>query len=92
MITHDGTGLFDGLPSPLSVGRYHSLVVEPTAAFDDAIRVTARSPEGEVMALAHRDHPTLGVQFHPESVLSQQGHAIFANFLAMAERWRDAVD
>lgn len=92
-ITHDGEGLFHDLPSPLEVGRYHSLVVEPTPDFDRVIQVTARSGEGEIMALAHREHPTWGVQFHPESVLSQHGHGIFSNFFAMAERWRNhAVD
>ncbi|MGQ0684930.1 anthranilate synthase component II [Bradyrhizobium sp.] len=83
-ITHDGQGLFKELPSPLCVGRYHSLVVE----FDDLCRspliVTARSDEGEIMALAHRHQPTYGVQFHPESILTQQGHALFTNFLRLA--------
>lgn len=91
-IAHDGTGLFTGLPSPLSVGRYHSLVVSETPALHRHVAVTARSAEGEVMALAHRTHPTFGVQFHPESVLSQHGHAIFSNFFRMARDWRaDAV-
>lgn len=78
-IGHDGKGLFAGLPSPLRVGRYHSLVVELTG--DEPLLVTARSDEGEVMALAHARHPTFGVQFHPESVLTEGGHALLRNFL-----------
>ncbi|PWR18688.1 anthranilate synthase component II [Zavarzinia compransoris] len=81
-IDHDGTGLFAGLPRPLFVGRYHSLVVE--LAGDTPLAVTARSAEGEIMALAHRRHPTFGVQFHPESVLTEGGHALLRNFLAVA--------
>lgn len=84
-VVHGGEGLFAGLPQPLAVGRYHSLIV----TLDDEagpLRVTARSPEGEIMALAHRAHPTYGIQFHPESVLTPQGKALLANFLA-AERF-----
>ncbi|WP_128932008.1 anthranilate synthase component II [Bradyrhizobium zhanjiangense] len=84
-ITHDGRGLFNELPSPLSVGRYHSLVVELNDARSPHLRVTARSDEGEIMALAHRYHPTHGVQFHPESILTQQGHVLLMNFLQLAE-------
>jgi para-aminobenzoate synthetase component 2 len=80
-ITHQGRGVFEGLPSPLSVGRYHSLIV--TGEMPD-LRVDARSEEGEIMGLSHRTHPTWGVQFHPESVLTEHGHAIFGNFLALA--------
>lgn len=86
-ITHDGAGLFAGLPSPLVVGRYHSLIVE----IDDGARplsVTARSQAGEVMALAHRAHPTFGLQFHPESILTQGGYALLGNFVHIALRWR----
>lgn len=84
-VTHDGRGLFKDLPAPLCVGRYHSLVVE----FDDVcvrhLTVTGRSEEGEIMALAHRYHPTYGVQFHPESILTQEGHLLFANFLNVVD-------
>jgi len=80
-ITHDGRGVFEGLPSPLSVGRYHSLIV---TCETPELQVDARSEEGEIMGLSHRTHPTWGVQFHPESVLTEQGHAIFGNFLALA--------
>lgn len=83
-IRHEGVSLFEALPSPLEVGRYHSLIVEPTAAMRRTLRIDAVSEEGEVMALSHREHPTWGVQFHPESVLTPQGRAIFGNFLARA--------
>lgn len=85
---HDGSGLFRGLPNPLRTGRYHSLIVEVGEGTD--LVVTARSEEGEVMALRHRTHPTFGVQFHPESVLTEHGHGLLANFLALAEV-RDAA-
>ena len=82
-ITHDGTGLFDGLPSPLEVGRYHSLIVDIDDP-DSPLAVTARSSDGEIMALAHRRHSTFGVQFHPESILTTGGHALLASFLQTA--------
>ncbi|BCM84120.1 anthranilate synthase component II [Methylobacterium indicum] len=86
-IAHEGRNLFHGLPAPLTVGRYHSLIVTPQAAMDPHLTVDAVSPEGEVMALSHRRHPTYGVQFHPESVLTEHGHALFGNFLDLARRW-----
>ncbi|GFH62500.1 MAG: anthranilate synthase subunit beta/anthranilate phosphoribosyltransferase [Candidatus Desulfovibrio kirbyi] len=76
-IVHDGTGLFDGLPNPLTVGRYHSLVVN---AERPLFAVTARAPEGEVMALRYNDRPWVGVQFHPESVLTPEGLRLLGNF------------
>lgn len=87
-IRHTATGLFQGLPSPLTVGRYHSLIVAETPDFTRRLNVTARSEAGEAMALAHVDHPTYGVQFHPESILSEAGHGIFENFFRMAGEWR----
>jgi para-aminobenzoate synthetase component II len=84
-VTHDGRGLFKELPSPFCVGRYHSLVVELDESCSPHLMVTARSGEGEIMALAHRYQPTYGVQFHPESILTQQGHALLTNFLRLAE-------
>jgi anthranilate synthase/aminodeoxychorismate synthase-like glutamine amidotransferase len=84
-ISHDGRDLFAGLSNPLSVGRYHSLIVE--IGDDGPLAVTARSSRGEVMALAHREHPTFGVQFHPESVLTESGPTLFANFLRLADAW-----
>lgn len=82
-IRHDGTGLFRGLPPTLSVGRYHSLIVELIK--EEPLRATAWSEEGEIMALAHRDHLTFGVQFHPESILTEYGHDLFRAFLEVAE-------
>ncbi len=79
-IHHDGTGLFAGLPSPLTATRYHSLALEP-ATIPGALRVNARSEEGVVQGIAHRERPIYGVQFHPESVLSEYGDRIVANFL-----------
>ena len=78
-IEHDGRTIFAGLPSPLTVGRYHSLVVDP--AVPDCLRVTA-SGGGVVMAVEHTDLPAYGVQFHPESVLTPEGKRLLANFLA----------
>lgn len=81
-ILHNGRDLFAGLPSPLMAGRYHSLlVVEP---LPEELEVTARTPEGEIMALRHRTHPTFGVQFHPESVLTPEGVGLLRNFLAIS--------
>ncbi|MDH2357545.1 aminodeoxychorismate/anthranilate synthase component II [Bradyrhizobium sp. SSUT112] len=84
-VTHDGLGLFQDLPFPLCVGRYHSLVVELDEACAPHLTVTARSDEGEIMAVAHRHQPTYGVQFHPESILTKEGHALLMNFLRLAE-------
>ncbi|WP_237151664.1 anthranilate synthase component II [Oryzibacter oryziterrae] len=86
MVTHDGSGVFQGLPNPVRVGRYHSLIVEVDET-TSPLRVTARSEKGEVMGLAHREHPTFGVQFHPESILTEGGHAMLANFLHIAAEW-----
>jgi para-aminobenzoate synthetase component 2 len=81
VITHDGTGLFAGLPPRFKVGRYHSLIV--TDAKDaPELEACAWSEDGEVMALRHRVHPTFGVQFHPESVLTEHGYALLSAFLA----------
>jgi len=77
-VTHDGSGVFAGLPSPFAAVRYHSLAA---TAVPDALRVTARTGE-VVMGVVHRTLPLHGVQFHPESVLSEHGRALVANFLA----------
>jgi anthranilate synthase/aminodeoxychorismate synthase-like glutamine amidotransferase len=82
-IVHDGTGVFAGLPSPLTATRYHSLTLAPDSIPDDLI-VTARSLDGVVMGVRHRTLPVEGVQFHPESILTGQGHDLLANFLARA--------
>jgi para-aminobenzoate synthetase component 2 len=84
-IRHSGRNLFDGLASPLKVGRYHSLIVATTPALESVLDVDAVSEEGEIMALSHKSAPTYGVQFHPESVLTEHGHKLFANFLTLAD-------
>jgi para-aminobenzoate synthetase component 2 len=91
-IRHDGARLFAGLPDPMQVGRYHSLIVTAQPGMDESLAIDAVSGEGEVMALSHRHHPTMGVQFHPESVLTENGHAVFGNFLDLARRWRETRD
>ena len=79
---HDGGGVFAGLPSPFEATRYHSLVVE-RASLPDCLEVTAWLQDGTIMGLQHRDLPIQGVQFHPESIASQHGHALLKNFLTM---------
>jgi anthranilate synthase/aminodeoxychorismate synthase-like glutamine amidotransferase len=86
-IFHEGTDLFEGLPSPMQGGRYHSLVIEPGA--QSPLRVTARTSAGEIMAVRHNAFPVYGVQFHPESVLTQHGLALIKNFTALALRWHE---
>lgn len=88
-LSHVGERLFEGLPQGFAVGRYHSLIVEPTPALDAALLIDAVSEEGEIMALSHRTAPTYGVQFHPESILTEHGHALFANFLKLVKIARD---
>jgi len=85
MVRHGGTGLFDGLPTPLSVMRYHSLIVE-RESFPSELEVLAVSTEDptEIHALRHRTHPVWGVQFHPESILTTGGKTILRNFLSLA--------
>jgi len=79
-VTHDGAGLFTGIPSPFSATRYHSLCVD-VASVPDELEVTAHTPDGVIMALRHRELPIYGVQFHPESVLTPEGAKLLANFL-----------
>ncbi|MBX5475862.1 MAG: aminodeoxychorismate/anthranilate synthase component II [Clostridia bacterium] len=79
-VTHGGAGVFRGIPSPFPAARYHSLVVAE-AGLPDCLEVTARSADGAVMGLRHRERPVEGVQFHPESVLTPHGKALLANFL-----------
>ncbi len=85
LVTHDGTGVFAGLPSPLEVMRYHSLVIEPSS-LPAALRVTARAVDApeEIHAVRHAEHPVFGVQFHPESIMTQHGKQMLANFLEAA--------
>ena len=80
-IEHDGTGVFAGLPSPFDATRYHSLIVE---AAPDTLVVNARAPDGAIMGLRHIDLPIHGVQFHPESIATEHGHALLSNFLKLA--------
>ncbi|EBS6151816.1 aminodeoxychorismate synthase component 2 [Salmonella enterica subsp. enterica serovar Inganda] len=79
-ITHNGQGVFRGLPSPLTVTRYHSLIVDP-ATLPECFEITAWSETQEIMGIRHREWDLEGVQFHPESILSEQGHALLENFL-----------
>ncbi len=80
LIQHDGSGIFTDLPSPLRVARYHSLVIADDSV-PAVLRVTARSAEGEIMAVQHREHPVTGVQFHPESAASEYGYTLINHFL-----------
>ena len=83
-VLHEGQGVFAGLPNPLTATRYHSLIAE-RESLPDCLEITAWLEDGTIMGLRHRDYPHLqGVQFHPESVLTQNGHQLLANFLRQA--------
>src|SRR5215831_17072661 len=82
-ITHDGAGVFSTVPSPVEVGRYHSLIAQPET-LPPVLQVTATTSEGEIMGLRHREFTTEGVQFHPESVLTPEGPKMLKNFLRMS--------
>ncbi|SPU46008.1 anthranilate synthase component II [Brevundimonas diminuta] len=82
-ILHEGRGVFGGLPSPFTATRYHSLAVR-RESLPDVLEVTAWTEDGEIMGLSHRTRPIHGVQFHPESIATQHGHAMIANFLDLA--------
>ncbi|MFM7239822.1 MAG: anthranilate synthase component II [Cyanobium sp.] len=83
-VFHGGAGVFAGLPSPLTATRYHSLIAE-RESLPECLEITAWLEDGTIMGLRHRDHPLIeGVQFHPESVLTQDGHRLLANFLRQA--------
>ncbi|MDB5421601.1 MAG: aminodeoxychorismate/anthranilate synthase component [Brevundimonas sp.] len=82
-ITHEGKGLFKGLPSPFIATRYHSLAVR-RETLPDTLEVTAWTEDGEIMGFQHRTRPIQGVQFHPESIATEHGHAMLANFLDLA--------
>jgi anthranilate synthase/aminodeoxychorismate synthase-like glutamine amidotransferase len=79
-IHHQGTGIFAGLPNPFLATRYHSLVIAP-GSLPPELRVIATSEDGEIMAVEHREHPVIGLQFHPESVLTEHGYRLLARFL-----------
>ncbi|HEX6090054.1 MAG TPA: aminodeoxychorismate/anthranilate synthase component II [Gemmatimonadales bacterium] len=87
-IAHDRTGVLRGLPSPFRATRYHSLVLE-RASLPSELMVNATAEDGEIMAVRHAEHPVHGVQFHPESVLSEHGYAIVRRFLELAVSRRD---
>ena len=82
-IRHRGTGLFQGIPSPFVANRYHSLAVERDSV-PDCLEVIAESDDGVIQGLVHRQHPLYGVQFHPESIATEHGHALLRNFLGLA--------
>jgi anthranilate synthase/aminodeoxychorismate synthase-like glutamine amidotransferase len=81
-ILHNGTGVFAGLPNPFEATRYHSLLVRRDS-LPDCLAITAETAEGEIMGLAHREFPVHGVQFHPESILTQEGKRLLRNFLSI---------
>jgi anthranilate synthase component 2 len=84
-VEHDGRGVFAGIPSPVTVTRYHSLAIE-RASLPDCLDVTAWTADGEIMGVRHREHAVEGVQFHPEAILTEHGHAMLANFLEAPAR------
>lgn len=80
VIEHDGTGIFEGINSPIKVARYHSLaIVEDT--IPDCLKVTAKTEDGEIMAIEHKEYPVIGLQFHPESVYTEHGKKLIENFI-----------
>jgi anthranilate synthase/aminodeoxychorismate synthase-like glutamine amidotransferase len=89
-ITHDGRGVFSGLPNPFTATRYHSLIVEEDS-LPDCLEVTARSEDGVIMGLCHRECDISGVQFHPESILTTGGHRLLANFIGAISHQHSAV-
>ncbi len=82
-ISHDGSGVFAGLPSPFEATRYHSLIVRESN-LPACFAITARSPDGIIMGMQHKELPLHGVQFHPESIATEHGHALLANFMQLA--------
>jgi anthranilate synthase component 2 len=89
-VTHDTRGVFAGLPSPFTVTRYHSLAIEQKS-LPSCLEVSASSDDGEIMGVRHRTLAVEGVQFHPEAILTEHGHALLANFLNAAPAKREAV-
>jgi len=81
-ITHQGTDVFANLPSPYTVTRYHSLAIE-RQTLPECLVVTAQTADGEIMGIRHRELPIYGVQFHPESILTEHGHSLLQNFLKL---------
>lgn len=89
-VSHNGQGLFRDLPNPYSAIRYHSLVVDPDSVPAD-LEITARTDDGIIMGLAHKSLPVHGVQFHPESIATEHGHRLLANFLDLTRDWSEAA-
>lgn len=83
-IFHNQKGLFEGIPNPFNAVRYHSLVIDENSLPED-IEITARSEDGEIMAIEHKKYPIWGIQFHPESILTEYGHKLLENFLNLAK-------
>jgi len=79
---HKGEGLFEGLPSPFTATRYHSLIVE-RESLPECLEITAETADGEIMGLRHREYPIVGLQFHPESIMTDHGHRMLRNFLQL---------
>jgi anthranilate synthase component 2 len=90
MIHHDGAGIFRGLPEPFQATRYHSLAVE-RSSLPPVLEVTAWTEDGEIMGLRHREHAVIGVQFHPESIMTRVGHDLLRNFLELARSRGEAA-
>jgi anthranilate synthase component 2 len=84
-ISHTGKGVFKGLPSPYEATRYHSLIVERDS-LPDCLEITAETPDGLIMGMQHKEKPMHGVQFHPESIASEHGHAVLKNFIEICEK------
>jgi len=82
-ILHDGTGVFADLPSPFDATRYHSLIIDPPS-MPESLVINARTAEGEIMGVRHKEYPIHGVQFHPESILTRHGKDLLKNFLGIA--------
>ena len=84
-IMHNGKELFAGMPNPFAATRYHSLVIKRDP-FPDCLEITAETAEGEIMGVRHKSHPIWGVQFHPESILTESGRTILENFMKLENR------
>ncbi len=86
-IHHDASELFDSIPDPFTATRYHSLIVERETFPEQTLQITAWTDADEIMGLRHKKHPTFGVQFHPESILTREGKRVLKNFLTIIENW-----
>ncbi|MBN2186776.1 MAG: aminodeoxychorismate/anthranilate synthase component II [Dehalococcoidia bacterium] len=84
LIYHDGEAIYQGLPNPFPATRYHSLIIEPEA-FPSCLKITAKTPDGTIMGIRHKNYVVEGVQFHPESILTEVGHDLLTNFLHLTQ-------